>query len=179
MPDLKETQLHKELIHKGNYLEFYRDQVQLPNGATAYREYLHHPGAVAAVPLLNDGRVVLVRQFRYATGGVRLEIPAGKLEPGEAPEAAIRRELTEEIGYQAGEIIHLLSVWTTPGFTDEVIHLYAARDLTPCPGEADSDEFLECVTYEKAQLLQLIHGGQVIDAKTALALLTLDARGLW
>ena len=177
--DLKEIQLKTQLIHKGNYLEFYRDQVRLPNGATAFREYLHHPGAVAAVPLLQDGRVVLVRQYRYATGGIRLEIPAGKLEPGEEPEAAIRRELTEEIGYQAGEMIHLISMWTTPGFTDEIIHLYAARDLTPCSGEADSDEFLEIVTYEKAELLQLIHSGEVMDGKTALALLTLDARGLW
>lgn len=177
--NLKETPIKQELIYKGNYLEYHRDQVLLPNGATASREYLHHPGAVAAVPIMDDGRVVMVRQFRYATGEVQLEIPAGKLEAGEPPETAIHRELIEEIGYKAREIIHLLSVWTTPGFTDEIIHLYAATGLEPCPGVADADEFLETVVMDKKELLSLIHSGNAVDGKTALTLLAADARGLW
>jgi ADP-ribose pyrophosphatase len=179
MKDLIEIPQQKELVYKGNYLEYHRDHVQLPNGKITTREYLHHPGAIAVVPLLDNGDVVMVKQFRYATGSVVLEIPAGKLEPGEDPLDAARRELIEEISFEPGQMIHLTSVWTTPGFTDEIIHLYLAKDLKPCPGQMDADEFLETVTLSKAELLAYLNNPEVIDGKTALALALTQLRGLW
>lgn len=179
MKELTEVPTQKELIYKGNYLEYHRDQVMLPNGKISSREYLHHPGAIAVVPLLDSGQIVMVRQFRYATGQVILEIPAGKLEPGEDPLDAARRELIEEISYEPGSIIHLSSVWTTPGFTDEVIHLYLARELKACPGHLDPDEFLEIVTVSKPEVLELLEGPGVIDGKTLLALALVQLRGIW
>lgn len=179
MKDLTEIPQQKELIYKGNYLEYHRDHVLLPNGKTSTREYLHHPGAVAAIPLLDTGEVVMVKQFRYATGAVILEIPAGKLEKGENPTDAVRRELIEEIGYEPQQIIHLTSVWSTPGFTDEIIHLYLAQELKPCSGHLDADEFLEIVTISKPELAELLNSPGVIDGKTALALALAKMRGLW
>ena len=177
--DLIEVPQKKALLYQGNFLEYHRDEVLLPNGKTSSREYLHHPGAVAAVPILDNGEIVLVRQFRYPTNSVLLELPAGKLEPGEQPEESLRRELIEEIGYQAGKIKHLISVWTSPGFTDEIIHLYLATGLRPCPGEADSDEFLELVTMTKAELLSHLKSPGIIDGKTALTLAILELNNLW
>jgi ADP-ribose pyrophosphatase len=179
MKDLIEIPQQKELIYKGNYLEYHRDHVLLPNGKISTREYLQHPGAIAVVPLLDTGEVVMVKQFRYATGQVVLEIPAGKLEPGENPLNAARRELIEEISYEPGQMIHLTSIWTTPGFTDEIIHLYLAKALKPCPGHMDEDEFLEVVTLNKPELLELLHSSDTIDGKTALALSLVQLRGLW
>jgi ADP-ribose pyrophosphatase len=179
MTDLIEIPQQKELIYKGNYLEFHRDHVLLPNGKTSTREYLHHPGAIAAVPLLDTGEVVMVKQFRYPTGSVILEIPAGKLEPDENPLDAVRRELIEEIGYEPGQVIHLASVWTTPGFTDEIIHLYLARELNPCPVHLDEDEFLEIIIMSKPELFELLNSPGVIDGKTTLALALAQMRNLW
>ncbi len=177
---LREVLQKKELVHKGNYLEFYRDQVTLPNGKTAWRDYVHHPGAVAAVPVLANGDILLIKQFRYPTGRVLLEIPAGKLEEGEAPLEAIKRELVEEIGYEAGRIDALLSMWTTPGFTDEIMHLYVATDLHSAVGSCDPDEFLEIVRYSPGEVEQLLYSGEVVDGKTALALaLFLRQRETW
>lgn len=179
LKDLKETPLEKSTAYKGKFLDFRLDRVLLPNGGSATREYLHHPGAVAAVPLLDNGEIVMVKQFRYPTGMVLLEIPAGKLEPGETPENCVRRELIEEIGYEAGSIIHLISVWTTPGFTDEIIHLYLAKDLKPCAGNLDSDEFLEVVRMEKDELFNMMNSNTLMDGKTALALSIMEIKNLW
>lgn len=169
----------KSIVYKGKFLEFHRDTVVLPNGHTASREYLHHPGAIAAVPVLDDGTVVLVRQFRYPTGQALLEIPAGKLESGEEPEECVRRELREEIGYEPDTIIPLTSIWTTPGFTDEVIHLFCATGLKPCPGQPDPDEFLERVTLTRQELMEIITKPNLIDAKTIAALSLMELRKLW
>lgn len=169
----------KELVFKGNFLEYYVDEVKLPNGKTANREYLHHPGAIAAVPLLDNGQIVLVKQFRYPTGLILLEIPAGKLEPGEKPEECVSRELAEEIGYIPEQIIHLISVWTTPGFTDEIIHLYLAKGLKPAKAQQDPDEFLELVTMSKTEIMQHLNSEGIIDGKTSLALTIIDQRKLW
>lgn len=179
MKDLTETPQRKELVYKGNYLEYHRDHVLLPNGKVSTREYLHHPGAIAVVPLLDTGEVVMVKQFRYATGSVILEIPAGKLEPGENPLEAAHRELIEEISYEPGQMIHLISIWTTPGFTDEIIHLYLAKALKPCSGHLDEDEFLEIVTLNKPEIIELLGSSNVIDGKTVLALSLAQLRGLW
>lgn len=176
---LEEVFQANEFIHQGNFLEFHRDRVLLPNGKTATREYIKHPGAVAALPLLNDGSVLLVKQFRYPTGQTLLEIPAGKLEPGEDPVACMCRELAEETGYQPGGLIHLASVWTTPGFTDEIIHLYLATRLEPAFLERDADEFLEIVRLSKSELLDYLNNGTVVDGKTVLAVSLMEMKKLW
>lgn len=177
--NLKELFQATELNHKGNFLDFRRDRVVLPNGKTATREYLRHPGAVAALPLFNDGTALLVKQFRYPTGEVILEIPAGKLEVGEDPIACIQRELAEEVCYQPGRLLHLASVWTTPGFTDEIIHLYLATQLEPASLKRDEDEFLEIVRLSKAELLDHLNSGGILDGKTALTLSMVEMKQLW
>lgn len=179
MENLIEITKDKELIYKGNYLEYHLDHVMLPNGKIVTREYLHHPGAIAAVPLLDTGEIIMIKQFRYPTGSIILEIPAGKLEVGEEPLTAVRRELIEEIGYEPQKVIHLTSCWTTPGFTDEIIHLYLATELRPCRGELDPDEFLEVVTMSKPDLSKLLDTTGIIDGKTALALALVQLRDLW
>lgn len=179
MDNLVEETRKKELVYRGKFLECYLDQVILPNGKPATREYLHHPGAIAAVPVLDNGQIVLVKQFRYPTGRVLLEIPAGKLEAAEDLEDCVRRELTEEIGYEPELIVHLASVWTTPGFTDEIIHLYLAKGLKPLRRQMDSDEFLEVVTMSKEELFKHLYEEQLIDGKTALALMMIELRKLW
>ncbi len=179
MDKLIEKTQKKELVYKGHFLEYYKDQVLLPDGRVTSREYLHHPGAIAAVPLLDNGQVLMVKQFRYPTNSILLEIPAGKLETGEEIKECVRRELMEEVGYEPEEIIHLSSVWTTPGFTDEIIHLFLAKGLKPSSNPKDNDEFLEVVAMNKEELLNHIHSGEIIDGKTALALSLMELRKLW
>jgi ADP-ribose pyrophosphatase len=179
MDNLIEKTLKKELIYRGKFLECYTDQVILPNGKITTREYIHHPGAIAAVPILDDGRIVLVKQFRYPTGKVILEIPAGKLEKGENPDDCVRRELTEEIGFEPEQLTYLSSIWTTPGFTDEIIHLYLAKGLKPLRRQMDSDEFLDVVIMNKKEVFEHLDTDSLIDGKTALALMMVDRRKLW
>ncbi len=177
--DLVEKTQKKELIYQGKFIEYYKAQVILPNGKMSTREYLHHPGAIAAVPLLDDGRIILEKQFRYPAGEVILEIPAGKLEKSENPEDCARRELTEEIGYDPQQLIHLTSIWTTPGMTDEIIHLYLAKGVKPLRRPMDSDEFLEIVVKTKQEVFEHIYNDSLIDSKTALALMMIELRKLW
>src|SRR5262249_23665782 len=121
--------LSTERVYTGRLLKVDRDRVRLPNGAETDLEMVRHPGASAVVPFITPDEVLLIRQFRYAAGGFILEVPAGTLHPGEPPDACARREVEEESGYRAGRLEPLGSILTTPGFTDEVIHLFAAHDL--------------------------------------------------
>lgn len=144
--------------------------VDLPNGRRVEFDLVRHPGAAAVVPFLDDGRVLLIRQFRFATGGEIMEIPAGKLDPGEAPEVCAARELEEETGYRAGRLERLGSIWTTPGFCDEIIHLFAAFDLEPTEQRLEPDEIIELVPTPLDAALDAL-SGPVVDGKTATALL--------
>ena len=144
--------------------------VDLPNGRRVEFDLVRHPGAAAVVPFMDDGRVLLIRQYRFATGGEILEIPAGKLDPGEAPEACATRELEEETGYRAGRLERLGSIWTSPGFCDEVIHLFAAFDLVPTEQRLEPDEIIELVPTPLDRALDDL-SGPVVDGKTATALL--------
>ncbi|MCX7780240.1 MAG: NUDIX hydrolase [Negativicutes bacterium] len=146
------------------------DEVELPNGAVSTREIVVHPGAVAVVPLCEDGRVIMVRQYRHAAGQVLLEIPAGKLDEGEDPVCCAARELEEETGYQASVLRHLSTVYTTPGFTDEIMHIYAAQGLTPAKQRTDEDEFIDIEILTPAQLKYMLSSGEIRDAKTQLGL---------
>lgn len=148
-----------------------REEVLLPNGRTALLDIVHHPGASAVVPFVSVDEVLLIRQFRHAAGGSILEVPAGKLDPGDTPEACAARELEEEAGRRARRLEKLGSILTSPGFTDEVIHLFAAFDLEPVPARHEHDEVIELVPMRLSSALELVWRGELRDAKSALALL--------
>ena len=152
------------------------DSVRFPDGSTGTLEMVRHPGAAAVVPLLDsprtaDPRVILIRQYRYAALDYLWEIPAGTLEPGELPEVCARRELREEAGVDAGRLERLTSVFTTPGFTDELIHLYLARDLTRVAAAPERDEFLEVTELRWSEVGAMIRRGEIRDTKTLTALM--------
>lgn len=171
MSHLTEKCLNSTVAFEGNLLTVHCDKVELPNGKQAGREFIRHPGAVAVVPITQDGHVVLVRQYRYPIGKAILEVPAGKLDKGENPDDCVRRELEEETGYIAHSIRKLSSIYTTPGFTDEVIHLYVAEDLTLAKQCPDEDEFLDVEVHSKEQIKAMMQEGTINDAKSMLALL--------
>ena len=171
MSHLTEKFLKSEEVFTGNLLTVYCDQVELPNGKEASREFIRHPGAIAVVPVTNDGKIVLVRQYRYPVGKNMLEVPAGKLDKGEQPDQCVLRELEEETGYVTKNIRKLSSIYTTPGFTDEVIHLYIAEELTLAKQCPDEDEFLDVEVYTKEEIRAMIEDGTINDAKSMLALL--------
>jgi ADP-ribose pyrophosphatase len=156
----------RRTIFAGRVVTLNVESVTLPNGAAVELEIIHHPGAAAVVPLEDDGSVLLVRQYRHAAGGYLLEIPAGKLDPGEDPEQCARRELEEETGYRAARLDFLVSLLTTPGFTDEVIHLYRATGLTPGTQALEHDEVLQVVRMDLAAAVREIRRGGIRDAKT-------------
>ena len=148
-----------------------RERVTLPNGREMLIDIVHHPGAAAVVPFTGDGEVALIRQYRHAAGGTILEVPAGKLDAGEPPEECAARELAEEAGFRAGRLVALGSIWTTPGFTDEVIHLFAAFDLVRVASRPEDDEVIEVVRVPLDRALDLVWSGELRDAKSALALI--------
>jgi ADP-ribose pyrophosphatase len=158
-------------IYKGKVVHLFVETVTLPNGHTTTLEVIHHPGAAAVVPFLPDGTIVMVRQYRHAVGGYLLEIPAGKLDPGEAPLACALRETEEEVGYRAGRLEKLGAILTTPGFTDEIIHLYAGYDLLQTRAAPEADEDLTVVRLPFEEALSRIEQGEIQDAKTVAALL--------
>lgn len=162
-------------VARGAQFELVTEPVTLPNGRTVELDLLKHPGASAVVPFLDDDHVLLIRQYRHATGGELLEIPAGKLDPGEAPEMCAARELEEETGRRAGRLERLGAIWTSPGFCDEVIHLYAAYDLERTQQQLEPDEIIELVPMHLDAALDTLNG-PVVDAKTATALLLAERR---
>lgn len=162
-------------MYRGHAVSFFVDQVRLPNGKLADREYLDHPGAVAALPILRRDTVVLVRQYRYPVRQVTFEMPAGKLAPGEKILPCLRRELAEETGYIARRIRPLLSYWPTPAFSDELLHLFVADGLVPGPVSPDEDEFLEVAEVPLRRALDWVFSGRIRDSKTVIALLAYSA----
>jgi ADP-ribose pyrophosphatase len=157
-------------IYSGKILRLNLETVTLPNGVTIDLEIVRHPGAAAVVPLKEHDTVVLIKQFRHAAGGFIYEIPAGKLQPGEDPKNCAARELEEEIGYQAGKLELLSSIFTAPGFTDEVIHIYRATELTKGRQNLDRDEVLEIVEMPLQEAIEMIRVGKIRDAKTMVGL---------
>lgn len=165
-------------VYSGKRINVTLDTVRTPRGDVIALEMVRHPGAAAVVPLLgppdsDDPSVLLIRQYRWAAGGTIWEIPAGVLEPGEDPADCARRELEEEAGATAGSIERLTSIWTTPGFTDEVIHLFVARDLTPVPTRHQADELIETAARPVSLIMEMIRNGEIRDGKSIVALLYL------
>lgn len=159
-------------IYTGKVVTLNIDRVQLPNGETVDLETIRHPGAAAVVPLKDDGTVVLIRQFRHAAAGFIYEIPAGKLHPGEDPLHCAARELEEEVGYRASSFKLLSSIFTAPGFADEVIHVYKATGLTKGRQQLDRDEVLDVIEMPLSEAVDKIKDGTIRDAKTIVGLQT-------
>jgi ADP-ribose pyrophosphatase len=165
-----------ERLYTGRIVNLDLDTVGFPDGSTGTLEMLRHPGASAVVPFLDDPRaddprIILIRQFRHAAEGFLWEIPAGRLDPGEEPEACARRELREETGYSAADCRRLVTIHTTPGFTDERIHLFMATGLRAGDHAREADEFVEVHETRWSEALRLVENGEVSDAKTLTALL--------
>lgn len=165
-------------IYTGKVVTLNIDTVELPNGVTIDLETIRHPGAAAVVPMKDDGTVVLVRQFRHAAGGFIYEIPAGKLSPGEDPLHCAARELEEEVGYRAASFELLSSIFTAPGFADEVIHVYKATGLIQGRQQLDHDEVLEIVEMPLTAAIERIADGTIRDGKTIVGLQAVYIRGL-
>lgn len=172
MPDYKELMISSKKIYRGRIINLRVDEVSLPDGKTTNREVVEHAGAVAVVPVNEKGELLLVRQYRYAVGKTLLEIPAGKLNPGEDYASCAGRELTEETGYKAGNLKYLISFYTTPGFTNEQIHLFLATDLTLIKQNLDEDEFIDVETVSLKQALGMVLSGEIYDAKSVAGILT-------
>lgn len=171
---LTERRISGREIFDGKIMHVFEDTVSLPDGKRATREYMRHVGAVCVVPLLDDGSVLLERQYRYPVGRVVVEIPAGKLNfKGEDPEAAARRELLEETGAEAGELISLGKFLPACAYSDEDIHMYLAKNLTFREQKLDEDEFLNVFTMPLEEAVCEVLSGNIHDAKTQTALLKL------
>ncbi len=169
--DLIEHFVSGESVFAGRLLDVRRDTVRMPDGTQATREYIRHPGAVAILPFTGTGSVVLERQFRYPLGREFLEIPAGKIEPGEAQLETARRELLEETGYLASEWQRLTTLHNAIGYSDEAIELYAARGLEKGRQDLDEEEFIEVVELPLAEAIAMVRDGRITDVKTMVALL--------
>jgi ADP-ribose pyrophosphatase len=162
--------MNRRLAYQGRSIAVYVEEAELPGGRRVDLDVVRHPGASAIVPFETDDVVLLIRQYRHAAGGTIWEVPAGKLD-GDPPEVCARKELEEEAGRRAGRIERLGSILTTPGFTDEVIHLFAAFDLEPIPQRLESDEVIDVVPTPIGEALELIWNGELTDAKSVVALI--------
>jgi ADP-ribose pyrophosphatase len=168
--------ISSERIHTGKIIKLDRDTVRFPDGSTGQLEMVRHPGASAIVPFLSDPtgddpQILLIKQYRYAADGFMYEIPAGRLDPGEEPSACAVRELKEETGCTAKHVEHMFTMYTTPGFTDERIHVFLASGLEHGEAAREADEFLTVETMTLSHALQLIKDGEINDGKTALGIL--------
>jgi ADP-ribose pyrophosphatase len=163
-------------IHTGRVVNLDIDTVRFPTGTSGELEMIRHPGASAVIPVLGDPaardpEIVLLKQYRYAAEQFLYEIPAGRLEPNEEPAACAHRELAEETGYSASHVEHLYTMYTTPGFTDERIHIFVAHGLTDGAHSREADEFMTLERTRLSRAIELVRTGEIMDAKTALALL--------
>lgn len=169
--------LHRELKYEGSIVKVYTDDVQLPDGAVAKWDFINHDGAAAIVPVTEDGKIVMVRQYRNALDRMTLEIPAGKLDSKtEETLACAKRELEEETGYVAEQMELLITLRTWVAFTNEKIDVYVAKNLKPTKQRLDEDEFIDVYAYDLEELKEMIFRGELQDAKTISALLAYDAK---
>jgi ADP-ribose pyrophosphatase len=180
-PALAETCVESTTLYAGNFLTLKRDTVALPDGKHATREFVVHPGAVMVIPLFDDGRVLMERQYRYPLSRVMTEFPAGKLDPQEGALACAKRELQEETGYTAREYIYLTQIHPVISYSTEFIDIYLARGLTAGEAQLDDGEFLETFTATVPELLEWVRNGQITDVKTIIGTFWLEKAlsGAW
>ncbi len=169
--DLTETKLSSEQLIDGMLMKAWRDEVRLPNGKTAVREYIRHPGAAIMIPLFSNGDTILVKQFRYPVGKVFIELPAGKLDGSEPLEEAAQRELAEEAGYTAGTLTLISEFYPCIGYSNEKMWLFLAEDLKEAEAAADHDEFLELIRVPFKEAVAMVKRGEIDDMKTMAAIL--------
>ncbi|TFW28708.1 NUDIX domain-containing protein [Duganella callida] len=174
MDNLKESRIDGELAYAGSFLKVQKDTIALPNGKRTTREYILHPGAVVILPLLDDGTVLMERQYRYPLQDVFIEFPAGKIDKGEDPLVAAKRELEEETGYTGGEWQFVTTIHNAIAYSDEHLDLYLARGLKAGPARLDEGEFLETFTATIDELLQWVREGKITDVKTVIGVFWLD-----
>ncbi len=172
MKSLEEKTIKTEPIFSGRIIRLQVDEVELPNGNTSTREIVKHPGAVAVIPITSDNKIVMVEQYRKPMEKVLVEIPAGKLEKGEEPAYTAVRELEEETGYESQSLEWLISFYTSPGFADEIVHLYVAKGLVKKENAAslDEDEFVNVLEVTLEEAIEFVREQRVYDAKTAYAI---------
>ncbi len=170
MSDLLEKQQSTENVFDGVLLHVYRDKVELPDGGTSVREYIKHPGAAVTIPILENGNIVFERQYRYPLGMELLELPAGKIDKGESAEDSAKRELLEETGYEAKQLTALGKLHPCIGYSDEVIYIYLAEELTFHTEQQDNDEFIETFEMSLEDSMEGIRTGKITDAKTIISL---------
>lgn len=172
--DLKETQLDSSVMYRGDFIEVHKDSVRLPDGAIASREYITHPGAVAVLALLDNGNLLMERQFRYAPQREFIELPAGKIDRGEDVLVTAQRELLEETGFVASEWTHLATTWPCIGYADERMEYFLARGITYQGSALDDGEFLEVFELSLADALDWVRTGKINDSKTIVGLFWLE-----
>ena len=173
MAGLKESMITTEVVYKGDFLDVRRDEVLLPNGETGTREWINHPGAVVIIPILPNGEIALIKQFRYAAESEFIELPAGKLDKGEEPKACALRELEEEIGYKAGKMEFIANIHPAIGFTNEIMSIYLAEILEKTNYNRDKDEFIELIPTNMEEALNLVWENKITDVKSIIGLLWL------
>ena len=171
MSRLKETKISSEQKFSGRLIDLYLDQVELPNGETTTREWIDHPGAVCLIPILPDGKICLIRQFRYGPGEEFIEIPAGKLDAGEAPLDCAYRELEEETGYRTNKLTFLTNIHPAIGFSNEKMWMYLAEELELSKKKLDEDEFLELLPTPLNIALEWVFSGKITDVKTIIGIM--------
>jgi ADP-ribose pyrophosphatase len=171
---LKETQLDSALVFEGNFIKVSRDSARMPDGSTSSREYIKHPGAVTVMALLDNGNLVMERQFRYAPQQEFVELPAGKIDPGEDILLTAQRELLEETGYVASEWTHITTAWPCIGYSDERIEYFLARGLTHQGSQLDDGEFLEVFELSLADAIDWVRTGRITDSKTIVGLFWME-----
>jgi ADP-ribose pyrophosphatase len=172
--DLKETCLETALVYEGDFMRVHKDSVLLPDGAVSSREYINHPGAVAVLAILDNGNLVMERQYRYAPQREFIELPAGKIDQGEDILLTAQRELLEETGYVASEWIHLTTAWPCIGYADERMEYFLARGLTHQGCKLDDGEFLEVFELSLPEAIEWIRLGKINESKTIVGLFWLE-----
>ena len=171
MPNLEEKKISSKKIFQGKLINLHIDEVTLPNGKTGTREWVDHPGAACVVPILPSGEICLIRQYRYALNQEFIEIPAGKLDKGEAPQDCAKRELLEETGYSASKLTFLTKIYPAIGFSNEVMWIYLGEDLIKTQGQLDSDEFLEITPLPAKEAYYMVKSGQIVDVKSIIGIM--------
>lgn len=178
---LKETRIDGEIAYDGHFLKVHRDRIRLPDGKETQREFIRHPGAVVILAVLDDGSVLLERQFRYPMGRVIIELPAGKIDDGEDPLACAKRELLEETGYTASHWQFICTIHNAISYSDEHLEIYLARGLVAGESQLDDGEFLETFTAPLPQMLDMVKSGAITDVKTIIGAFWLEKiqSGAW